>query len=408
MKMLNGLACIGLIFVSVGFSDSDLTDFGSLRDTVAFRVMTYNGLKLSYDDTNRFNYFTTVFDSTNPDIILMQEIVDEAVCDTILNRLNIVREEFARAAFTNGYDTDNMLFYRTSKFTLLSQDTIQTDLRDFAEYVLTVNSNQIRFYCGHLKASQGSDNEQRRLLEVTVLRNWLNDSIPLGAEFVVVGDMNFYFDEPAYYKLTDSEANNNGRSKDPLELPGNWHNNITYAGIHTQSTRDTTFGGGASGGLDDRFDFIFIYYDLNNNSGVEYLDGSYRAYGQDGNHFNQSVNEGGNDSVSVYVADALFYASDHLPVYADFISFGAVGMSEKNDVAIHSSMKVTPNPFYDNLKVEGYAGLIRVYDANGRFVSKFKKYWKGEDPAGKKVKPGIYFLIPESNNQKVTKVIKLK
>jgi endonuclease/exonuclease/phosphatase family metal-dependent hydrolase len=408
MKTPKVLVCIGMIFIGFELSGSNLSNFNSFRDTVAFRVMTYNGLKLSDDDTNRFNYFETVFDSANPDIILMQEIIDEAVCDTILDRLNSGRQEFERAAYTNGYDMDNMLFYRTSKFTFLSQDTIQTDLRDWAEYVLIVNNNQIRFYSGHLKASQGSTNEQRRLLEATVLRNWLNDSIPVDAEFIVVGDMNFYSDEPAYYKLIDSEANNNGRSKDPLELPGNWHDNIIYAGIHTQSTRDTAFGGGASGGMDDRFDFIFIRHDLNNGSGVEYVDGSYRSYGQDGNHFNQSVNEGGNDSVSVHVADALFYASDHLSVYADFFSFGGIGISEKEDLIIHSRVEISPNPFYNNLKVEGYAGLIKVYDANGRFIAKFKKCWNGEDSVGIEVKPGVYFLIPETKYQKVTKVIRLK
>ena len=142
MKIPKVLVCIGMIFISFEVFGSDLSNFNFSRDTVAFRVMTYNGLRLSYDDTNRFNYFETVFDSANPDIILMQEIIDEAVCDTILDRLNSGGQEFARAVFINGYDTDNMLYYRTSKFTLLSQDTIQTDLRDWAEYVLMVNNNQ--------------------------------------------------------------------------------------------------------------------------------------------------------------------------------------------------------------------------------------------------------------------------
>ena len=104
-------------------------------DTVTFRVMTYNALNFSWNDGNRADYFETIFDSTNVDVILMQEMVDEAGCDTLLNRLNSDSTEFARAQFINGYGTDNILFYRTSKCSLLSQDTIQTDLRDiFAVY----------------------------------------------------------------------------------------------------------------------------------------------------------------------------------------------------------------------------------------------------------------------------------
>ena len=47
------------------------------------------------------------------------------------------------------------------------------------------------------------------------------------------------------------------------------------------------------GGMDDRFDFIFVSEDLiSGEDGVLYLENSYLAEGQDGNHFNQSVNDG--------------------------------------------------------------------------------------------------------------------
>ena len=59
---------------------------------------------------------------------------------------------------------------------------------------------------------------------------------------------------------------------------GNWHNNNSYAPIHTQSTRSSTGGyaGGAYGEMDDRFDIIFTSNDIISDSqGVKYVTNSY-------------------------------------------------------------------------------------------------------------------------------------
>jgi hypothetical protein len=59
-----------------------------------------------------------------------------------------------------------------------------------------------------------------------------------------------------------------------------------------------------------------------NSGDITYDPGSYSEYGNDGNHFNDSINKPPNAIVSQQVANALHYASDHLPVYASF-SFDA-------------------------------------------------------------------------------------
>src|SRR5690606_6406171 len=91
----------------------------------------------------------------------------------------------------------------------------------------------------------------------------------------------------------------------------------------TQSTRTRQFGGGASGGLDDRFDMILMSQTVMEEGGVFFLPGSYFAFGNDGNHYNDSINKMPNTAVTQQIANALHYASDHLPVIAAF-SFGDV------------------------------------------------------------------------------------
>ena len=59
-----------------------------------------------------------------------------------------------------------------------------------------------------------------------------------------------------------------------------------------------------------------------NSGGITYVPGTYHAYGNDGNHFNDSINQPPNTAVGQLVANALHYATDHLPVIASF-SFGS-------------------------------------------------------------------------------------
>ncbi len=78
------------------------------------------------------------------------------------------------------------------------------------------------------------------------------------------------------------------------------------------------------GGLDDRFDFQLPSSALIDGAGLTYIAGTYRSLGNDGLHYNTSINDGSNfyfpDDLarSNALADALFEASDHLPVIAEY------------------------------------------------------------------------------------------
>ena len=94
--------------------------------------------------------------------------------------------------------------------------------------------------------------------------------------------------------LTGVSDNNNGRLFDPIDRIGHWHNNSSYSDVHTQSPRTSSFGGGANGGMDDRFDWLFVSQSiLDESSSMYYVDGTYWAFGNDGNHFTNVTNESG-------------------------------------------------------------------------------------------------------------------
>ncbi len=299
-----------------------LPNFTFAQD-IPFRVMTYNALKFSDNDQNRQSHFEVVFRASQPDIVVMQEVVDNEGADILLAALNADSLQFAKAPFVNGYDTDNAFFYREGLVAYISQDTIATALREISEYTVRIAGNYLRIYSAHLKAGDGPYNENLRYDEVLILRDRL-DALPDSTEFILLGDLNLSeSNEAAYQLLVEDRGDQNGRLRDLADssMIGKWENNPKFAAVHSQSPRSVAIGGGASGGMDDRFDFILSSFDMNDDQGVEYVDGSYTVFGNDGLHFNKAVNDGLNLAVSEEVANALHDASDHLPVYADFVSF---------------------------------------------------------------------------------------
>ena len=293
------------------------------------RIATYNLLNFS-DEDEREDDFRNIIEFINPDIIVVQEVVGQTGYVKFRSDvLDIVHPNtWEGASFINqSAQQDIALFYKAENFSFQNTSEVPTaqssGTRDVIEWVMVHNQSGIEFnlYGVHLKASSGDSNANQRLEEATVLRNYLN-TFSENSYFIVAGDFNIYSNnsssEPAFGMLTGEMENNNGQLFDPINRIGHWHNNSSFADVHTQSPRTTNFGGGATGGMDDRFDWLFVSQNLlDNTSSMFYLEETYVAFGNDGNHFNDAINNGNNSSVPNDIADALHEASDHLPVYMD-------------------------------------------------------------------------------------------
>jgi len=233
-----------------------------------------------------------------------------------------------------------------------------------------------------LKASQGSTNEQKRAAEVDSLRKVTNALHP-NAHFIVTGDFNIYRStEPAYQNLLSQT--NSGYVLDPIDTPGDWHNNFSFASIHTQSPRTRQFQGGANGGMDDRFDMILISQSISDGGGVSYVSDSYTAYGNDGNHFNDSINAPPNTAVGQEIADAIHYAADHLPLFATFQFDNPVSVETEIVPTEFKLYQNYPNPFNPSTKInykipELSLVTLKIYDVLGKEVAKLVNE---EEPIG--------------------------
>jgi PKD repeat protein len=345
------------------------------------RVMTYNTLDFPMSSTGREVHFRTINQYLNVDIIVVNELSNSNGADILLNQaLNEYGiTYYNKANFVYGSNLNNLLYYNSEKLSLYSQFEIQTNLRDINEYVLYYKSDDLAttndtiflyFYVAHLKASLGF--EADRLDEVNQFLSRLN-AISDAENIFFCGDLNLYTSsEPAYQALINNIPYN---LNDPLPA-GNWHTNSFYSLIHTQSTRTDDFGGGAIGGLDDRFDFILFSDDvLNGTNKVEFISNTCKAFGNDGNHYNNAlIDPPTNPDVPDSVIQALYYMSDHLPVICD-IRVEAIVDTTVTDIVITEIMYNPPESGLDSLEfIELYNNGSEIKNIGGYYFSSGIEY----------------------------------
>ncbi len=378
-------------FVRLGASVLFLI-YGSLlfsQDTA--KIMSYNLLNYSGQASKNANFRKSV-NFAKPDVLVVEEILSESAMNTMLSEvMNIYSPGvYSAGTFIDGYDTDNAVFFKNSKFSFVSNTPIHTSLRDINMFTLVhiASRDTIRLFAVHLKASSTPADEQQRLAEVNALRAVTN-TFPAGTEFMIMGDFNIYNStEPAYVRLLQVETGNEGYFVDPYFLPGTW-NQFSYASQHSQSTRTRSIGdGGATGGLDDRFDFILNSNGVTQEGMVKYIPGTLKPFGNDGNHYNDSINKRPNTAVPDSIADALYYGSDHLPVQALYkFDTHPNSISDINSNAVSFILYQNfPNPFNPTtiinykLRSAGFVTL-KIFDSVGREIGSF---------INRKLHPGTY------------------
>jgi hypothetical protein len=296
---------------------------------VDYNLTNYPSVLLAQRQPN----FRTVVGPLGADVIGSQELQSQAGVDSFLtNVLNVLEPGLWLAApFVNGNDTDNALFYKPSKVQFLGgwawyppePPGVPANLRLVNCYRLkpvgySDASTELRIYSQHLKASTGSANVNRRFYEATGIRDTMN-AMPPGTHAILLGDFNIYASsEPAFQKFFENQADNDGRLYDPLNAVGTF-NSAGFAPIHTQCPCLTCPAGSgfSGGGLDDRFDMFLPTYNMNDGQGLELLVATYKPVGNDGLHYNLNINDPPTIPEGAAYANALWNASDHLPIRVD-------------------------------------------------------------------------------------------
>ena len=372
------------------------------------KVMSYNLMLYPNDGpANRKTHLQYILNTYQPDILITCELEDEPGADEVLNYC-LGTQDYAMGSFiynqSGSYFLQQMVYYNKHKFELIYETAVVTTVRDINHYTLKMRSTNantqpviLEVYAAHLKASQGTQNENRRLQMVQGFTNDLQN-IPAGRFVIFAGDLNMYYNtEPAYQELMD--ASNAIVMKDPINRPGYWHNNSSFAAIHSQSTHNQSGNDFVGGGLDDRFDFILISENMESSPLLHYVPNSFKAFGNNGNCYNKSIND--NSCTGTYdmtLRNHLYNMSDHLPVVMELESNQQiVGIDEmQNELNVyakysHNTLTINGN---DN-KV--YA--IKIYDTAGQLLYEQQNYHLNESISLDNFKNAIYFIHLQQENQ---------
>lgn len=324
-------------------------------------------------------YLKTIINYVQPDIFAVNEMskspsIHLHLLDQVLNADGNDTYEKANFIAEAGSDIVNMLYYNKEILALHSHLIAQNYIRDIDVYKLYHLSEDLQrgdtafVICvvAHLKASSGNENKRKVMAENTM--DFLNDYDD-DNNYLMMGDFNVYTaSEPAYQEFLFYE-NTNLRFIDPVNKYGDWNNNYFFRDYHTQSTHENSNGCAAGGGIDDRFDFILISNNIKQGTKqVKYVPGSYWAIGQDGQHFNKSINASpANNSVPSDVLHALFHNSDHLPVTLKILVGEQVGVEDPfYALEFHLVNPISETLQFSLKLIESKAIQLQIVDLTGK------------------------------------------
>lgn len=329
-----------------------------------------------------------ILDEYQPDLFMVCELVSEQGADLILNTsLQNQVDSYARANFVADLSKpsdplQNMVYFNTRKLTLVNQQTLPTVYRNIDHYSfeLNVESNDpiyLEVFVAHLKSSTGPANRQMRFDMVEVVTQELQNLTQPNTHVLFAGDFNFYNSTEIGYQQILNPANAI-KLIDPINAPGSWQDNASFSYLHTQSTRESSagFGGGAnagaSGGLDDRFDFIMMSENFNTSARFSYVNGSYQAYGNNGNCLNKSVNDATcTGTYSLTLRNNLYNMSDHLPVVMQFQVNEPLATQtfDKKSLMWFESSNITDSELIIGIAAETHTSdKLSIYNSLGQMV----------------------------------------
>ena len=397
-----------------------------------FKVMFYNLLNYPVEDAvpNREDDLEFILSDYQPDLFLVCELNTITGANTVLDiTRSAINSNFEMATYvsntsddTNGDSNNlqNLLYFDSTKFILEEEIIVPTTLRDFNVYKLKLNTiNQdtdpIEFYvviC-HLKASSGTFNAQLRFEMVTQLDAYLN-TLPANSNILLGGDLNIYTaTESAFQELLDSS--NHITFADPANRIGSWNNNTNFVDVFTQSTRTQNGLGGATGGFDDRFDFILTSQNMLSTANISYVPDSYQVYGNNGltSCYNNAINSSNcgilGSQFSFETRDALHNFSDHLPVTVSLETDATLLDVNTIGTSFYFKLKYNVTNYILDIYVNSFKLFNKeliIYSSLGQNVKTLQlnsDYEQRFDVSG--LQNGLYFLVPLNQNLKPLKFI---
>lgn len=374
---------------------------------VSYNVLNYRNETTYCTNTNnsptaKEGYMKTIFGHIQPDLIACNEVGSNPtnavkILDRCLNVDGETKFQMASFSSSSGADISNAFYYNGDMFTMYANDKILNEVGgspitrlidvftlyyNDANLPLGSDTTFLTIFIVHLKAGNTTADAVKRTSATEAVMNYITTESITG-NYIISGDFNVYNATESAFQNLVAPSNMAIKFNDPINRMGSWNNNSSFADVHTQSTHATSNGCASGGGLDDRFDFVLISDAIKSDGDhLEYVNNSYQALANDGNHFNQSINNLPNNTVPSTVLDAIYNGSDHLPVVMDMIITEAVPNSVSDLEGSKFEVSLV-NPITGELKgvIKGNekSYQINVYTITGVLLASEKINVSGTD-----------------------------
>lgn len=417
-----------IAIISIAFSLLGAFTAKAQSDTITvmhYNLLNYGNYEFDCTSTNNLSttkngYMKTIVQHVKPDIVTCNEmgVSSSYQTDLLNNAFNTDGVNYYSSValtYFNGANIKNAFYYNNLKFGYHSKRTIYTTPRQtdivrlyYKAYNLsqTQDTCYINFVVVHLHSTDTVSRKQATETIMTQLGMAYHNS----GNYILSGDLNLDASSETTYKNLLNWSNASIRFFDPVNQPGTWASNYSFRQYHTQSTHNGTTACAASGGLDDRFDFILASSNIMNGTNhCKYITSSYKTIGQDGNHYNKTLLDAPtNNSAPSAVINALYNMSDHLPVMLKL----HIDQDNVSDIDIRNQDKIDfnfVNPAEEFLTILSgnadqfeYCELISII---GKSVKRINLNESSQVYIGD-IANGIYFIkVKTKSNQIVVKRI---
>lgn len=412
-----------LLLALTGFSLSAQTYTDTLG-VMVYNVMKYGATGSCPNVQEKTQYIKTIIQHQQPDIFAINELEQDMVgsinqlADKMLNEsLNSGGISYDRAEDSGIGPLVNMIYFNDEKFELVRQEIISKGLdgdfliRDIDvyhfEYLPEQNISQtIELTCvvAHLKAGSAADDLTERFRQTEAIMNYL-ESNKISDNILVMGDFNLKSSVEDAYQYMLNYPDMSIRFEDPVNADGDWNDDVSFSNYHSQSTHLNAGNCFASGGLDDRFDFILATSSIMNRYfNIGYLADSYLTIGQSGNNFETGLDTTSSNTIAPQpVLSALWNNSDHLPIAISLeVIADIVGedfpTNQKTNIEVTTQLSTIQLKCNSSEKINS---RIILQNLQGRTV--FQDNW--QDSSTKNLHhdlpPGVYFIqMPNINFHK--------
>lgn len=319
--------------------------------TDTLQVMAYN--VLTYGDgcqgntTQLDGYLKTIIQYVQPDLLSCEKMEEfypvpgsfgnlaDEITNNVLNAAFPGRYAYATPTNAAGAGDMSVLFYNRQKLTYVSTHTLEVNITDFNLYKLYYNDPNLAitgdttFLYVVVNHTQSGSSSASRDQQLTQEMQTLRSKFRYFPNLVNMGDFNTRSSLEAGYQSIIAAADTGTMMSDPpfsvdkaVQYPANWDVSPNlYSPYLTTSTRlsaSVPNSCGTSGGAKSWYDHIFISPWLVKGSDyIQYLPGSYRTIGNDGNRLGVDENSTtpvANASAPSPVVEALFQFSNKYPV----------------------------------------------------------------------------------------------